>query len=134
MEWRSEYEIGVERIDEQHRELFSRLARLVETFRAGRRAEVGATLAFLRTYVVEHFDAEQAEMAAVRYPAAAAHSAAHARFVNDLVAIESHHAGDPTSPWVATNLAIDLARWLRDHILGMDQELGRFLRDPACRP
>jgi hemerythrin len=131
MEWRKEYEIGVERIDEQHRELFRRVGRLVEAFRAGKRAEVGATLAFLRTYVVEHFSAEQAEMVAAGYPEAAAHASAHARFVGDLVTLESRHDHDPSSPWLATSLTIDLARWLRDHILGMDQKLGEFLRSRA---
>jgi hemerythrin len=131
MEWHSDYEIGVEPIDAQHRELFRRTGRLLAAVEQGDGAEVGRTLTFLRAYVVEHFGAEQAAMAAAGYPLADAHAEEHALFARRLLALEAEHASAPTSPWLATKLTVELASWLRQHILGADRDLGRFLRGSA---
>ncbi len=131
MKWHSDYEIGVEQIDAQHRELFRRMERLLAAVEQGDSAEVGRTLTFLRAYVVEHFGAEQAAMAAAGYPLADAHAAEHALFACRLLALEAEHASAEAGPWLATKLAVELASWLRQHILGADKDLGRFLRGLA---
>ena len=132
MEWRTDWEIGVEDIDAQHRELFRRIGTLLAAVSTGDSREVASTLAFLRTYVVEHFTAEQAMMASSGYPLADAHAVEHARFVSELRALEAQHAHDPSSPWPGTKLCVGLASWLRDHILARDHEFGRFLRGPPA--
>ncbi len=131
MEWRSAWEIGVEEIDAQHRELFHRIGSLLDAVSKGDGREVASTLAFLRTYVVEHFTAEQRMMARAGYPDADAHAVDHARFVSELRALEAQHAHDPSSPWPGTKLCVGLASWLRDHILSRDREFGDFLQNPA---
>ncbi len=128
MEWQGDYEIGVEQIDAQHRELVRRAERLLAAVEHGDRAEVGRTLTFLRAYVLEHFRAEQSAMAAAGYPLADDHAEEHARFARQLLALETEHASAPASPWLAAKLAVELASWLRKQILGADQEFGRFLR------
>jgi len=133
MEWKREFEIGVEAIDTQHRELFALVGDLLAAITEGRREQVGPALQFLRRYVLEHFTAEQGLMAAAGYPQADAHAAEHAGFARDLLALEAQRAGDPASPWLASKLGIWLATWLRQHVLGSDRELGRFLRAQGAR-
>ena len=90
MEWKREFEIGHEAIDAQHQELFAHVDGLLAAISAGRREQVGPALQFLHRYVLDHFAAEQALMAAAGYPRADAHAAEHARFATDLLALEAH--------------------------------------------
>ena len=128
MKFHSDCEIGAEPIDAQHRELVRRAERLLAAVERGDSGEVGRTLTFLRAYVVEHFGVEQAAMAAAGYPLADAHAEEHALFARRLIALEAEHASAPASPWLATKLTVELASWLRQHILGADKDLGCFLR------
>ncbi|WP_235969480.1 bacteriohemerythrin [Anaeromyxobacter diazotrophicus] len=128
MEWKREFEIGHEAIDAQHQELFAHVGGLLAAIAGGRQEQVGPALQFLHRYVLDHFAAEQGLMAAAGYPQADAHAAEHARFAKDLLALETQRGGNPGNPWLASKLAVGLASWLRQHVLGADRELGRFLR------
>lgn len=58
--WSSEFEVGVELIDRQHRELIDRINKLLAAIREGRgREETFKVMRFLQEYVVEHFSAEE---------------------------------------------------------------------------
>lgn len=129
MEWKREFEIGVEPIDAQHRELFARVGELLAAISAGRSDAVGPAVQYLRRYVLDHFTAEQALMARSGYPKADAHAREHAAFASELLALETQHAANPRSPWLGSKLGVSLATWLRQHVLGWDRELGRFLRE-----
>ena len=60
IEWTEDLATGVPEIDAQHKELFSRINRLLEACNQGQgRAEVGKTLAFLEEYVLIHFSTEE---------------------------------------------------------------------------
>jgi hemerythrin len=131
VEWRPEYELGVEAIDAQHRQLFALVRDLLAAIAAGKGDAVGPSMTFLRRYVLEHFADEQALMAASGYPAADAHAAEHARFAMDLLDLQARHGREPRSPWLAAKLGVGLSIWLRDHVLGSDAALGRHLRAQA---
>ena len=133
MEWRREFEIGVEAIDAQHRQLFAQVGELLAAVAAGRPEAVGPALQFLHRYALEHFAAEQALMARAGYPRADAHASEHARFASDLLTLEAERAAHPSSPWLASKLGVGLADWLRSHVLGSDRELGRFLQAQGQR-
>jgi hemerythrin len=129
VEWSPRYELGVPLIDAQHRQLFETAGALIEQVSAGRTEAVAPTLAFLRKYALEHFAAEQALMVASGYPDADPHAAEHARFAEEVGALVTRHAREPRSPWLASNLAVVVADWLRSHVLGADAALGRHLRE-----
>jgi hemerythrin len=131
LEWSPRYELGVDLIDAQHRQLFETVGALLDEVAKGRTDGLAPTLAFLRLYALEHFAAEQALMARSGYPEADAHAAEHARFAEELVAFEARHAREPQGPWLASKLGIGLAEWLRAHVLGSDARLGEHLRRRA---
>ena len=65
MIWKDDYEIGVELVDKQHKELFKRLGDFIQTVRSDeekekKKEEVEKTLNFMGEYVTTHFDAEEA--------------------------------------------------------------------------
>jgi hemerythrin len=127
-EWDPTLALGHAEIDGQHKEIFRRYADLVEAMATGKAAELEALFAFLGDYAVEHFEAEEREMARTAYPGANVHAAAHARFVRDygeLVALwrsngPTHGVAVKTSTWIGD--------WLRSHISGVDLALARYLR------
>ena len=67
--WSDDLLTGVRDIDEQHRELFSRVNTLIVacTQQKGK-DEIGNYLQFLMDYVAFHFAAEEREMTTYQYP------------------------------------------------------------------
>ena len=133
VEWRPEYELGIEAIDAQHRRLFASVADLLAAIAAGQTDAVGPMMTVLRRYVLEHFADEQALMTSSGYPAADVHAAEHARFAMELFDLHGRHGREPQSPWLAAKLGVGVSIWLRDHVLGSDAALGRHLRAQAQR-
>jgi len=127
MKWRSEYEIGVESIDAQHKELFERVELLLKAVRE-KSDSAAETFDFMKKYTAMHFRDEESAMASAAYPEARAHAEEHASFAKRLQAMEAEHARLPSSPWLTLNLAVELGHWLRDHILEKDRAFGKFLQ------
>ena len=64
MMWKDSYRLGVERIDQQHMELFRMTEDLVNAVKAGAGVEeYQKALGFLKDYVVYHFRDEEAYQA-----------------------------------------------------------------------
>ena len=137
MKWEARFEVGVEEIDRQHQELFARVGRLEAAMRAGDRNAVGEMLGFLGEYVVEHFACEEREMKERAYPFFALHKGVHDHFVELFLKIRAEYEATGATPWLATQVHSVVVAWLHTHILGMDQQLARYLcapvsTHPAC--
>jgi hemerythrin len=126
LEWSPALSVGIEEIDDQHRELFRRAGRLLEGIRRGDPEEIDELVDYLHRYCVTHFGAEEAAMREARYPAYARHKAEHDHFIADLLQLseENEEAG---GAFVAVKIDHWLSVWLRDHVSRIDTELGRFL-------
>jgi hemerythrin len=126
LEWTPALSVGIEEIDDQHRELFRRAARLLDGIRRGDPEEIDELVDYLHRYAVSHFGAEEAAMRSSRYPGYARHKAEHDRFIADLLelSVENEEAG---GVFVAVKIDHWLSGWLRDHVSRIDTELGKFL-------
>ena len=127
MKWTPALEVGFAKMDEDHRELIEVLNRLHADLDQGKdQAELAKILNFLRDYTVGHFQTEEALMIKYNYPGASAHFAAHASLVLKVCDfIVDFRAGRVA---LTETLLEFLETWLREHILGLDQELGAYLR------
>lgn len=133
MTWDPSLLTGVVDLDRQHREIFLRLDALIDAIRRGcSRDEVGRTLAFLASYVVDHFAAEEALWDEVGYPGAERHRAEHTRFAQDLAALVSEHRRDGATPSLIVRVNGWLTGWLREHIGRSDREAAAFFRTRAA--
>ncbi len=126
LEWTPALSVGIEEIDDQHRELFRRAGQLVEGLRRGDPAEIDELVDYLHRYAVSHFGAEEAAMRAARYPGYARHKAEHDRFIADLLEL-SVESDDGGGAFVAVKIDHWLSGWLRDHVSRIDPELGKHL-------
>lgn len=127
VQWTDDLATGIERIDEQHRELYQRVAGLHEAMRGGRLDEVPAMVDYLQRYAVEHFAAEEKQMAAAGYPGLGQHRRLHQRFVEEFLEHRKR-----LSPQVTASAVVALSRWitawLGDHVRKVDGEMARYLR------
>lgn len=129
IEWNEDLAVGVESIDDQHKELFNRFNRLLEACSNGSGTdEIGSILFFLDEYVQVHFRDEEKLQIAHAFPEYPAHHEQHRIFISKLESFKSEmlSSGATLSLTIATNtLLID---WLVNHISKMDRRVGEFIR------
>ena len=131
--WKDKYELGVERIDEQHKELFDRLSNFIRVVQNENEwdekiDEVKETLNFLQEYVVYHFDDEEEFQEKINYPDIENHKKEHARFkqgINDYV--DLFDQGGFTEEKIQ-ELSARVMTWLIMHVGKIDQKLGEYAR------
>ena len=127
--WTEELAIGVEQIDEQHKEIFRRVNALLEACKSGKGKEaVGETVKFLENYVVEHFAAEENIQLHYSYPDYKLHKAMHEAFIADVQGLKKmlDEQGATLTAVLRTNqLVVD---WLVKHIKKADKDLGEHVR------
>lgn len=131
MMWKDKYSIGVELIDEQHKELFKRVSdflRIVENKDSweDKLDKVKETMAFMQKYVVEHFDDEEVYQAQIGYPDIDNHKIAHHKFkegINDYVKIFEEEGFDEEK---IQEFGGKLMTWLIMHVGKMDQMIGEY--------
>jgi hemerythrin len=131
--WDSRLAVGVETIDDQHKELFSQVNALLAAMGDRRgREEIGPMLDFLASYVIQHFRMEEALMRLHRYPDAPAHGERHAAFVKDLQRFDAQYRKDGATMTLLFQLNGAVCDWLREHVGREDRALGEFLRKRAA--
>ncbi len=81
MEWTNELSVGVEAIDNQHKELIHRLNTFYDSLSTDSQAKVMEMLAFLSDYVVSHFRDEEALQVRYNYPGYVDHRKLHQAFM-----------------------------------------------------
>jgi len=127
--WTPKLAVGVEQIDEEHKELFDRVNKLLDAMAQARaKEELQPLLGFLDDYVRVHFGGEQRLMQQHRYPAAAEHLSQHTFFVSEFKALAAEVQKGGASALLTIKLNKLLCDWLRDHIASTDKKFGEFLR------
>jgi hemerythrin len=126
--WDRSLETGDPEIDDQHRELFQRIDKLMAATQDRRaRSEVGRLLNFLGDYVVGHFDAEERIMARSGYPDVELHRAEHQRFVADYARLYQDFRADGPSHDFVIKFGNRVTAWLCEHICRTDRQLADYL-------
>jgi len=129
IEWRESLAIGVEAIDDQHKELLLRFDRLLNACQAGQGAEELKKLqTFLREYVHTHFRDEEELQRLHGYPDYEAHHAQHRYFIEQIDKLEAETRLDGISTHHVVETNNMLLKWLLNHISKVDKELGAFIK------
>lgn len=127
--WKDEYLIGVEQVDRQHRELFSRFHRLIDALTGGTaRHELLETIAFLESYAENHFRDEEDLQRECHYPDAGFHRMAHETFRRQLDGIRVSLAEQGVTNLLVIETGRTLFQWLVDHVCCMDREFASYLQ------
>lgn len=128
LEWDNNLAIGVNEIDEQHKELFRRFDKLLEACNNGvGKEEIGNLLFFLDDYVQTHFRDEERLQVAHAFPDYPTHRVAHRGFVERLGQLKQDLHGDGASLSVIITTNTMLMDWLVNHIAVMDKKIGAHI-------
>ncbi len=129
--WTPKLSVGIEAIDQQHKELIRRLNLFVSAMKQGKgKAQVAQVLAFLEEYVVTHFRDEETAMQRYGYPSEdfGEHRQAHQGFVRQVQQIKEQLDQEGITLPFVVNLQLALAEWLIDHIGRTDVAMGAFIK------
>lgn len=133
MMWKEKYRIGVERIDEQHEELFRRVEDFVKALRDNGKWEdklgkIQETMAFMEKYVVVHFDDEEDYQAEINYPEAAKHREIHEAFKADVFNFAGRFEREGYKEELVQQFAGKLLAWLINHVAAEDQKIADYVK------
>ncbi len=129
LQWNEKLAVGNDSIDNQHKEIFSRLNGLLDATARGKgKEEIVPLIKFLTDYTKTHFRDEEDIMAGHCYPALSLQREAHKQFVKDL--FELHMEFEIHGPTSLLFLRIQrhLGNWLIKHIGSEDKKFGDFLK------
>ncbi|OGR35092.1 MAG: hypothetical protein A2051_13585 [Desulfovibrionales bacterium GWA2_65_9] len=132
MQWSDDLSVGVRLIDEQHKVLVG----LVNELHAAMRAHKSDTVLVgvvqrLKEYTVKHFGQEEEYFDRYGYPDTAAHKAAHAKLVQQVLDFEAGLKSGKAK--VTMEIMRFLKDWLVGHIQGTDKKYSAFLNGKGIR-
>ncbi len=129
LEWSNRFATGIAEIDDQHQELFRQVNRLLEACSQGTgKALLPEIFDFLGKYAVEHFATEERYMERYGYPELAEHRKVHQEFVRTFLQFRQQAEAQGPGVHLVVQVNRVLVDWLKNHILKMDQEMGKFLQ------
>lgn len=132
LRWTQDLSVGVDVIDDQHKELFIRVNSLVDAMGEGKgKKEIDKVLKFLEDYVVTHFRTEETYMNRYKYPNYPSHKAEHEGFVKAFIDFEKDLETHGASSLLTVKVGCWLSDWLINHISKVDKAMGAFLKRQA---
>lgn len=130
IEWRDEFNIGVEAVDRAHKELFSIVRKIInlaehnDDVRSQRACSEG--IKFFKNYVVEHFSQEEEYMRSVKYKHYIAHKRRHDLMRYETIPTLEKELADGEFSREAVEHFYDVCiGWLTTHIIIEDQAIVR---------
>jgi hemerythrin len=130
--WSTEFAIGVETIDDDHRHLIEIVSQFHDAADSGRIGVMRDTLARLRQHALDHFGREEELQRKVGYPLADAHAGHHRDMLVALDALARRlavpEAADTATP-LREETSSFLIQWFAGHVLAADLKMVPF----ACR-
>ncbi|MEF2967616.1 bacteriohemerythrin [Paenibacillus sp. M1] len=126
--WKDAYDIGIEKIDCQHRQLLVKLNEFMDACNNRQGAEkIEETLKFLKDYTLEHFGSEEEVMEDIHFPELADHRKEHAQFVKTVLELEESVKAKGTSVLTTIKLNRMLTDWLINHISKCDKLIAAYM-------
>jgi hemerythrin len=120
MEWNDHYLVGIELIDEQHRELLSQINNL---YLSCQKKEKEAQTLFkknihlLLRYITYHFSTEEKMLKHIKYPDLAAHSQQHAALIKVIAESIERIEREEASAFFSGNKPLEFVTYLRDTLI-----------------
>jgi hemerythrin len=128
VEWSERLSVGVDEIDEQHRELYRRIDMFLRALTEKRgKEELRPLVAYLEQYVREHFAAEQQMMELSGYAHLGDHMIAHHWFEDEYRRLVERLDGEGVTFGIARGLVELLVSWLDTHLETTDRRFGTYL-------
>jgi hemerythrin-like metal-binding protein len=128
VQWMPSLSLGIDAIDNQHRELIDIINSLLKAIVKGsNKKEISGVIKFLEDYTALHFGTEEGYMIKYNYAGYHDHLSQHLEFVEKLHAVKKNYGERGASSEAVINLINQLIEWLINHISITDKTMGIFL-------
>ena len=122
-------QVGVPKIDEQHKELIDRLNKVTSMgAKSVSKEETQRTLDLLGEYIVKHFGDEEALQRQSGYPKYEWHKGQHQIYVGEFKKLKSEFLANGISVKFTLDLNNSIINWIVRHIKSVDVEFGKYYR------
>lgn len=129
MEWKSDYSLGIQEIDDQHRMLLRSFSTIKEAIQLEQGwSSTHCSIMELKELALMHFTLEESLMRLFGYPETEEHRSTHKHFLvtlDDILNMSIRKSAD------SKMLAL-LQDWLTEHILGTDKDYARHILSGAA--
>ena len=130
IQWKKEYETGVQLIDEEHKQLVDSINKFIDSVNRGATKEdMEKILNFLSDYVVKHFSDEEIIQQKYNYPEYSTHKVVHKKFIEKTQNLVEQFKREGLSQEYVETFYREIGQWLINHILGMDTKIGKWIRE-----
>lgn len=127
VEWRDEYSIGLEEMDNHHKRLIELLNKsYLLVMQDDQQPELSKLLFELLAYAKYHFSAEEELMREYQCINMDQHELAHLTFINKVVTYKKDLGTG--MKYLSVEIFDFIRNWLLDHILKVDAEMGKYIR------
>ena len=125
IKWNNTLSVGIDSIDEQHKQLFGFINDIHDAMSAGQGNNIVAGIAAqLLKYTKEHFQFEEQMLKQMNYPKLNDHHKVHGYLTDQVADIHRRlQAGEKLNPVHLSNFLKD---WLKNHILKIDMHYAKF--------
>ena len=123
MLWNAKYEVGNEIVDNDHKEIFGMVDRLLEDDFKGRSDKIKTVVGFLVDYVARHFEKEEKLMAESGYRKMPEHIKQHEAFVKTVDAFVAKLDGDIDNINLSMKVNEVIVDWLAEHVMISDKAM-----------
>ncbi|MBP2659872.1 MAG: hemerythrin-like metal-binding protein [Firmicutes bacterium] len=124
VKWEDKYSLGVESIDEQHKELFRIANRIYELLKnemiLDKYDHIMEIIDELKNYTVDHFKDEEEYMKSIGYKKFLSHKVAHTDFLDKMENIDVNKIDNGHNEYLLSILDF-VCVWLIEHILKEDK-------------
>lgn len=128
LKWTKDFELGVEKIDLEHKNLIESYDKLYAMMRKGQGHEYyEELLEFLTKYVDTHFNHEEQLQLKVKFDQYEAHKELHDKFRARVEKIITDHKGEDISDSDLISISLFIKDWLLHHILIEDKKIKDFI-------
>jgi hemerythrin-like metal-binding protein len=125
--WKEDYRLGVEIIDDQHRQLFEMVDNLLRVIddseRGDYKKECADAVSFLYDYTVRHFQSEEEYQESIGYAGLEAHKLQHKRFAITVDNFAKRMINSDYDMKVVKAFSGSLVAWLNYHVAETDQAI-----------
>ena len=128
LQWTQALSVGVDEIDNQHKELFSRINNLHTAISQGKgKEDVAKVIKFLEDYAITHFGVEERYMTRYDYPGYLQHREQHTEFMSNIFDLKKELETHGATSYLVIQVNLQIGDWLINHIGKVDKALGSFL-------
>lgn len=131
-QWDDKYSVGIQSIDNQHKEIFQILNKLLEAMKMGHSSDVTSQIILeLERYAIIHFQKEEFFFQRFNFQGSADHIREHNDFTEKVASLKA----DLKSGKITLSLELlnFLKEWIDHHILVIDKQYSECFRKNGLR-